>query len=171
MTGTLARVEDAGRAPEHVRREIEEFLQEEAELLDSWQIEEWLKLFTEDGRYWVPANTDDQDPLAEAPIIYDDHSALENRVVRLLSPAVHTQVPRSRTSRVLGNARVRPAADGDWLASARFVLYESRLGRERVLAGRYEYVLMQRDGRWRIRLKKVCLVNNYAPLGFVTILL
>jgi p-cumate 2,3-dioxygenase beta subunit len=38
-----------------LRQEVEDFLFREAELLDNWQLDEWLALFTEDARYVVPA--------------------------------------------------------------------------------------------------------------------
>jgi len=37
-----------------LQREIEDFLYGEAELLDTRRFEEWLDLFTEDARYWMP---------------------------------------------------------------------------------------------------------------------
>ena len=36
------------------RAEIEAFLFEEAALLDSWRLDDWLGLLTEDVRYLVP---------------------------------------------------------------------------------------------------------------------
>ena len=37
-----------------LKNEIEEFLFQEAELLDERNIEEWLGLLTDDIRYWMP---------------------------------------------------------------------------------------------------------------------
>ena len=37
-----------------LQREIEEFLYQEAELLDARHYEAWLDLFTEDVHYWMP---------------------------------------------------------------------------------------------------------------------
>jgi 3-phenylpropionate/cinnamic acid dioxygenase small subunit len=37
-----------------LRQEVETFLYEEARLLDKWRLHEWLDLFTEDARYWMP---------------------------------------------------------------------------------------------------------------------
>src|SRR5712692_907973 len=41
---------------EYVRlvREVEEFLYEEADILDQRRFEEWLELFTDDVHYWMP---------------------------------------------------------------------------------------------------------------------
>ena len=45
---------DAALARLLVRQEVEDFLYHEAELLDERRYEEWLDLFTEDARYWMP---------------------------------------------------------------------------------------------------------------------
>ena len=37
------------------RTEVEDFLFEEADLLDEWRLPEWLELFTDDASYYVPA--------------------------------------------------------------------------------------------------------------------
>ena len=36
------------------RQEIEEFLYQEAELLDTWQMQAWADLFSADGTYVIP---------------------------------------------------------------------------------------------------------------------
>ena len=36
------------------RQEIEDFLYNEAELLDKWKMKEWAALFTENGTYEIP---------------------------------------------------------------------------------------------------------------------
>jgi 3-phenylpropionate/cinnamic acid dioxygenase small subunit len=157
--------------PEALRREIEQFLYAEAALLDRWQVEEWLQLFTSDCRYWVPTNTEGEDPANELSLVYDDHPMLEDRALRLLGPAVHTQVPRTRTRRLIGNVRIE-RLDGDELrVSSYFTLHAARLDREQVLGGEYEHLLRREDGRWHIRQKKVVLVNNDAQLTNVTFLL
>ena len=37
-----------------LRHEVEDFLYMEAELLDERRLREWLELFTDDLRYWMP---------------------------------------------------------------------------------------------------------------------
>jgi 3-phenylpropionate/cinnamic acid dioxygenase small subunit len=155
---------------EALRREVEDFLYAEADLLDGWQIEEWLALFTADCMYWVPGSVDDPDLKTHPSIIYDDHARLEDRVMRLLHPAVHTQVPRSKTRRLISNIRVEP--DGDRVrASANFLLFEVRLNQERLLGGQYQFLLRREADRWRIEQKKVLLLQNDQPLRFMSILL
>jgi 3-phenylpropionate/cinnamic acid dioxygenase small subunit len=37
-----------------IERELLDFVAHEARLLDAERLDDWLALFTEDGRYWVP---------------------------------------------------------------------------------------------------------------------
>ncbi len=38
------------------RQQVEEFLYEEAALLDAWRLDDWLALMTDDAVYRVPSN-------------------------------------------------------------------------------------------------------------------
>jgi 3-phenylpropionate/cinnamic acid dioxygenase small subunit len=42
---------------EEIRRAVEQFLYREARLLDERRFHDWLELFTEDVRYWMPGRT------------------------------------------------------------------------------------------------------------------
>jgi Small subunit of phenylpropionate dioxygenase len=37
-----------------LEREVEDFIAREAAMLDEWRLDEWLGLFTDDGRYSGP---------------------------------------------------------------------------------------------------------------------
>jgi benzoate/toluate 1,2-dioxygenase beta subunit len=152
-------------------RDVERFLIHEAELLDTWRIEEWLHLFTDDCRYWVPTTEDDYDPELDISLIYDDYPALEDRVLRLLNPAAYTQNPRSRTRRLVGNVRIDRRGERELRVVSNFIVFEARLDREHVVGGEYEHVLRRGDGSWRIAWKKVTLVSNNVPLDNLTFLL
>ena len=52
------------------RQEIEDFLYNEAELLDEWKMKEWVALFTENGTYAVPPiGSPNANPLSSTPSI------------------------------------------------------------------------------------------------------
>src|SRR5688572_8959212 len=80
--------------------ECEQFLVHEAALLDEARFDDWLDLFTEDARYWVPSEPNQASPYDTVSLIYDDRRLLETRVRRLASPQIYSQEPRSRTSRI-----------------------------------------------------------------------
>src|SRR5205085_2225907 len=55
-----------------VRLEVEEFLFEEAALLDDWRLDDWLALFTKDCRYVVPStDKPDGDPASDLTLVDD----------------------------------------------------------------------------------------------------
>jgi 3-phenylpropionate/cinnamic acid dioxygenase small subunit len=154
-----------------LQRDLEQFLYAEAELLDTWRIEEWFQLFTEDCVYWVPSNTDDQEPETAASIIYDRWSDLRDRMARLLHPLVYTQQPRARTRRLVSNVRVGTAADDGVQVFSNFLLFEVRLNRERLLGGQYEHHLRREGDTWRIAYKKIALLSNDSPVSPISLLL
>ena len=53
-------------------------------MLDEWRLDEWLGLFTDDGRYMVPStDVPGGDPKETLGIINDDMARLRGRVERL----------------------------------------------------------------------------------------
>ena len=69
---------------EITRQQVEDFLYEEAALLDAWRLDDWLKLLTEDAVYNVPSNDrPNADPKDTLFIIADDIRRIRARVTRL----------------------------------------------------------------------------------------
>ena len=91
---------------ELTRTEAEDFLYDEADLLDGWDLEAWLALCTDDVVYEVPATgLPDGSPATSLFLIHDDRFMLESRIKRLLSRNAHAENPRSRTRRLITNVR------------------------------------------------------------------
>lgn len=89
------------------REQVENFLYYEADLLDAWNLPEWLELFEAGARYHVPATDNpDGDQAMDLALIDDDYEALKGRVQRLMSTWAHIENPRSITSRLISNVRV-----------------------------------------------------------------
>ena len=87
-----------------LRLAIEHFLWEEAALLDNWQLDEWLALFTEDARYVMPAtDIPNGDPKQDMMLVDDYYVHLRGRVDRLKSRHAHREYPSSRTRRLISN--------------------------------------------------------------------
>ena len=73
-----------------LQHEVEQFLYQEAALLDQWRLDEWLDLFTEDARYVVPStDLPEGDPKQDLVFIDDDRLRLQGRVNRLKSRHAH----------------------------------------------------------------------------------
>lgn len=159
-----------------LRLVVEEFLFAEATMLDEYQLEDWLALFTDGARYWIPASRFDIDPSREVSVVYDDVPFLSERVWRFGSGLAFAQEPRSRTSHLVSNVEIVGVEhDGEpgrvICAQAKFVVTEFRRGSQRIYAGRYAYRLRDLDDRFRIELKKIELVNVDGHMGNVSLFL
>jgi benzoate/toluate 1,2-dioxygenase beta subunit len=134
----------------------------EAELLDEWRLADWLGLWSGEALYWIPVGHAPEfvDPQRHVSIAYDDRRRLEERVARLESGVAHAQDPRSRVVRLLTNVRVLNADETSADVRCNMALFESRLGREQYLAGVLDHRFVREDGAWRIRSKKVSLVQS-----------
>lgn len=153
------------------RQQIENFLYNEARLLDDGHFEEWLQLFTDDAIYWVPCGGNDTNPMRDVSIIYDDRKRIGERVQRVTSGQAHSQDPPSVTRRIVGNVETLTQQAHLLTVTSNFMLAEFRHDKQLVYAGRYEHEIDTQGDRWRIRRKKVELVNNAQPLGNVSFFL
>lgn len=155
------------------RQTVEDFLYEEAALLDEWRLEEWLDLLTEDATYEVPStDTPDGDPKTTLFLIADDMLRIRSRVKQLLGKSAWAENPRSRTRRLISNVRIR-AVEGEHISvTANFAVYRIRFEQMDTYVGRYEYTLVQRNGALRIRERKAILdLDALRPHGKVSIIL
>jgi len=155
------------------RAEVEDFLFEEAALLDEWRLEEWLDLFTIDCVYEIPApDRPDEDPAETFSLIHDQRSMLEQRVIRLKKPTAHAEFPHSRTRRLITNVRILSRQADEIRVGANFAVFRARNGTEVTYVGRYEYTLVVVDDTWKIRRRKAILDQEILdPHGKISIIL
>ncbi|GGC44282.1 ring-hydroxylating dioxygenase subunit beta [Novosphingobium marinum] len=150
--------------------DVAAFIFREAELMDGHCYDEWFDLWAPEALYWVPSNSEDLDPDKSVSIIYERYDQLADRIFRLKDKRIHSQNPKSRLLRIVSN--IIAEADGeDVLVRSNFILGEVRSGHQEALFGRATYRLFRREGGWKIRAKKVYLLNNDAPMRNVTFLL
>jgi p-cumate 2,3-dioxygenase beta subunit len=155
-----------------VREMVEEFLYQEAALLDQWRLDEWLTLFTADGRYLVPTtDLPDGDPKTDLVFIDDDMVRLRARVERLKSRHGHREYPSSRTRRFITNIIIKVTDDGMVVTSS-FLIYRFRLGESSPYVGWYEHQLKRVDGQLKIHHRKAVLdMEALREHGAVSIIL
>lgn len=158
--------------------EAEAFLYGEAALLDEMRLDDWLRLFTPDGLYWIPL--DDNEPVgACASIVRDDTLRREERVYHLLHTRFPSQSPPSRTLHMIANVRVASGADGTVVLRSNQTIHEVRtgdyrqtgLGQMTMLVATVEHTLRLDDGAPRIACKKIMLLNRDMPQGNLTFLI
>ncbi len=164
------------------RLRVEDFLFAEAELLDRWQLDDWIALYTDDCRYEVAptgkANAAELSPFESLFLIADDRFRLEQRVIRMKKPSAHAEFPHSRTRHLYTNVRI-VEQDGDELKVAvNFATFRSNKGTVHQYFGTIIYHLREvaQDGpavgQFRVAFKRIVLdLDNLVPQGKVTIFL
>jgi 3-phenylpropionate/cinnamic acid dioxygenase small subunit len=148
------------------QHDIEQFLYHEAWLLDSRKFDDWLKLYTEDAIYWVPANEYDINPMLHVSFIYDDINRMQDRVWSVQSGVRWSQDPQSRTRHMISNVQVLEENGNEVTITSNFVMFEIRraIYGDRYFAGRFEHRLRREGDSWKISFKKIELINNDAPV-------
>lgn len=156
------------------RSDVEEFLYREAAMLDRWQLDEWLALFTDDAVYHVPTIGTAPDVGPENTLFYiaDDRARLRERVIRLQKKGAHVEWPRSRTRHMVSNVLIDAREDDELLVSAAFAVHRFKNAAADVYVGSYRYRLALGPEGLRIREKRSMLdMDALRPHGRVSILL
>src|SRR5690349_15506912 len=128
-------------------REVEQFLYREARLLDERRFHDWLRLLTDDIRYWMGSRTNrypksskaiaildpnryDEDDRAkedELAILDEDKATLDARVARLDTGMAWAEDPPSRTRHLIANIEVGPGeSEIELKVCSNFIVYRSR---------------------------------------------
>ncbi len=167
---------------EEVMREIEQFLYREARLLDDRQFHQWLDLFTDDIRYWIPLRSNRYPAISKAISIRDGSryeeedlskenelaimdetkDSLERRIARLDTGMAWAEDPPSRTRHFISNIEVHPGEQASELkVYSNFIMYRNRAEKEQdFYVGSREDILRRVEGGWKIAYRKVILDQN-----------
>lgn len=159
-------------------REVEDLLYLEADLLDQREFEQWLELFTEDLRYWMPIRKNmpfkdrHRDITGPDDVAWfdDDKETLSKRVKQILTGIHWAEEPLSRVSHLVSNIRlvndfVALAEGGEAKISSHFLLHRNRLETETDwIAGRREDVVRRIDQQLRI-CKRTIIIDQSVLLA------
>jgi len=150
-----------------LKEEIESFLYQEAELLDERRYEEWLDLFTEDARYWMPMRRNVPPDAPEraftregADVNWFDEGkdTLARRVAQIRTGVHWAEEPPSRMCHMVSNVQVLRATPEEVAVKSRFLVYRNRVETETdLLVGKREDTLRRVNGGWRIARRKIVL--------------
>ncbi|MEQ8825374.1 MAG: 3-phenylpropionate/cinnamic acid dioxygenase subunit beta [Filomicrobium sp.] len=162
--------------------DIEQFLYQEARLLDDCKFQEWLELITDDVRYWMPVmgrryrkgskgmkaldkdQYEDREFSTEDELaIFDDtKDSLERRVARLDTGMAWAEDPPSRTQRMISNVTVGHGdTPSEMKVNSNFILYRTRGDLEEdFYVGSRQDVLRSEGGKWKLSYRKILLPQN-----------
>lgn len=153
-----------------LEREIENFLYDEAELLDTRQFEAWLDLLTEDIRYWMPMrrnikfdHQEHEDTREQQDMNWFDEGkeTLTQRVKQILTGVHWAEEPLSRVCHMVSNVRLMSATPDEVQVKSRFLIYRNRQQDETdIFVGKREDTLRKVEGAWKIARRKIILDQN-----------
>jgi biphenyl 2,3-dioxygenase subunit beta len=151
-----------------LHRQVEDFLYLEAELLDDRKLREWLELFTDDARYWMPIrhNTSERpkeiaDELSKPGEGYyfdDNKENLRLRVERIYSKSAWAELPPSRTRHLITNVRVKKDNGTELEVHSNFLVYRTRMESDKDLfVGTRQDTLRRANGSFAIARRTIIL--------------
>ena len=141
----------------------------EARLLDDRRYAEWNALFADDGIYWVPLVPDQPEGLDHTSHLYEDKLLRTLRIERLKSARAFSQQPPSRSHHLLQAPTVEasdPVANR-YVVRSGFHYTEAQGDEIQFYVGTALHTLRVEEGRLRIVLKRVNLLNSDAALPAV----
>lgn len=152
-----------------LRSEVESFLFHEARLLDENRFEEWLALLADDAPYWMPVfetlegDADNSPVEGQWAVMEEGKPFLAKRFERLQTGMAHSELPRSRTRRLVTNVLVE--GDGEEVTvRSNFILFQGRRDKDGdFFVGRREDRLRRAGDSWLIAGRKVFLDHRVMP--------
>lgn len=151
-------------------REIEQFLYAEAELLDQRRFTEWLDLFAEDARYWMPMRRNvkfgeqERENTREGEEVawFDEGKETLVQRVQQINTGIHwAEEPMSRVCHMVSNVQILAAHGPETRVKSRFLVYRSRLETETdFFVGKREDVLRRSGPSWKIARRAIFLDQN-----------
>ena len=151
------------------QRAVEQFLYSQAEILDERRWADWLGLFTDDGKYWMPADPEQTTGERLPNIFYEDVYLMDMRIRRVKHPYAHSQMAGHRPSHTVSNVIIQSEdeASGGVVCTSRFHMVEYRLDDQRYFGGKYTHTLKKNEDGYNIQLQRVDIANVEGPFDFV----
>ena len=137
--------------------------------LDERRWDDWLALYHDDAEFWVPAWRNENEPTAdvesEISLVYlSSREQLAERVARVKSGRSAASSPLPRTAHAVSNVMAAPG-EGEREIAARAVvathIFDVRRRETHLFFGRAEFRLLRAGNEWKIRRKKIVLLNDY----------
>lgn len=172
MTGSNT----AGRLSADLTLEIQQFLVDEAALLDERRFADWFALLTDDITYRVTAQVarNTEDGQQDYEIVDEDKETLRLRVDQLSDPRLtRAENPPSFYRRFVSNFRISRTGASDLFAvKTNLLVYKDRpsTGVTELYAAERHDRLQQGDAGFRIQSRLVCLDQSVLARGILSTL-
>ncbi len=150
-------------------RDIEELLYAEASFLDQADLDGWIDLYTDDGTYWMPVIPNQEDSINHISLFYDDRVMMEIRRRNLRHPRAPSKDYAIRCSHIISNIRIIEQSDLKTVVASNFhcLIYYNE--KQTTYGGTYQHEIVKADEGFKIRHKRVDLINCDAALNTIII--
>jgi 3-phenylpropionate/cinnamic acid dioxygenase small subunit len=165
-----------GLAWYELKQELEDFLYQEADLLDQRRFREWLDLLAEDLVYFMPirrnvkfgqhAETENTRQGEGISWFDEDKWTLGKRVEQILTGVHYAEEPLSRVTHMVSNVRlldVQPSVEDpqEVTVGCRFLVFQNRVEYEKyTFIGRRTDLLRRHGNSWLIAKRELILEQN-----------
>ncbi|MGE7902989.1 aromatic-ring-hydroxylating dioxygenase subunit beta [Peribacillus sp. NPDC094092] len=147
--------------------EFEQWLYDEAQLLDDIEFDDWFDLMHPSLRYQMPVRVNKEgverpDYSTEMFTFNDDIELLKLRVDRLKTDYAWAEIPPSRTRRFVSNVRVKDFVEGEKAVVKSYLLiYRSRSTdiQHDLISGERNDEFIFEEGKWKLS-KRIFIVDQ-----------
>lgn len=159
-----------------LKQNVEEFLYQEADLLDTRKFREWLDLLAEDLVYFMPirrnvkfGEQDERENTRQGEGISwfdEDKWTVTKRVEQILTGVHYAEEPLSRVTHMVSNVRlldIKPSVENpeEVTVGSRFLVFQSRVEYEHyTFIGRRTDLLRRNGASWLIARRELILEQN-----------
>lgn len=160
------------------RLDIEDFLFQEADCLDRWDMDGWIALWDkgDDVAYEVAPTTEgdvtDLEPSSTMFLIADNRYRLEQRMIRMKKSSFHAEYHRSRTRHMYGHVRILSQTDSEVEITFNAAVYRTKDEKTVVYPSLVKATLRKTPTGLLFVRKRIELdLERLATMGALTILL
>lgn len=147
--------------------QFEQWLYDEAQLLDDIEFDDWFDLMHSSLRYQMPVRVNKEgverpDYSTEMFTFNDDIELLKLRVDRLKTDYAWAEIPPSRTRRFVSNVRVKDFVEGEKAVVKSYLLiYRSRSTdiQHDLISGERNDEFIFEEGKWKLS-KRIFIVDQ-----------
>ncbi|MDM5358649.1 aromatic-ring-hydroxylating dioxygenase subunit beta [Peribacillus sp. ACCC06369] len=147
--------------------EFEQWLYDEAQLLDDIEFDDWFDLMHTSLRYQMPVRVNKEgverpDYSTDMFTFNDDIELLKLRVDRLKTDYAWAEIPPSRTRRFVSNVRVKDFVEGEKAVVKSYLLiYRSRSTdiQHDLISGERNDEFIFEEGKWKLS-KRIFIVDQ-----------
>lgn len=154
------------------RNTLTEIIYKETDLLDEGNYNTWIDMLSDDYTYWIPISKDQKDPVYSTSLLYEDLFVTKLRINRINNQRSYSQQPKSISQHIVQRPTITQGSHGDIAYGQSNILYiEARGEVESHYASKVFYTFFQQESGWKIKQKKVMLLNSIRPLNSIQLII